>query len=231
MPTITLNKEVIEKLIGKKLPVDKLKDRISMLGTDLEKIEGNQIHVEIFPNRPDLLSEQGFARAFASFIGAKTGLQKYNVKKSGYDVNATGLPKEWPYVVTAIVKGLKFSDEKIREIIQVQEKLGITLLRNRKKGGIGIYPLDKITPPITFTSEDPDKISFIPLEYPGEITGRQILSKHPTGREFAHICEGWKKFPIFKDSKGVIMSMPPIINSHSVGKITAGTKDVFVEAT
>ncbi len=80
MPTITLNKEVFEKLAGKKLPLDKLKDRISMLGTDLESIEGNEINVEIFPNRPDLLSEQGFARAFSSFIGVKTGLREYKVE-------------------------------------------------------------------------------------------------------------------------------------------------------
>ena len=76
MPTITLNKTVLEKLIGKKLSLEELKDRISMLGTDLEKIEGNEIVVEIFPNRPDMLSEQGFARALSSFIGVKTGLRK-----------------------------------------------------------------------------------------------------------------------------------------------------------
>ena len=57
MPTIQLNKKVFEGLVGKKLPLNKLKDRISMLGTDLEKIEGNEIHVEVFPNRPDMLSE------------------------------------------------------------------------------------------------------------------------------------------------------------------------------
>jgi len=79
MPTITLNKDVFEALVGKKLPLEELKDRISMLGTDLESIENNEIKVEIFPNRPDLLSEQGFARAFSSFIGVKTGLCKYNV--------------------------------------------------------------------------------------------------------------------------------------------------------
>ena len=83
MPSITLNKAVFEQLVGKKLPLDELKDRISMLGTDLENIEGDEIHVEIFPNRPDMLSEQGFARAFSSFIGVKTGLRKYAVQKSG----------------------------------------------------------------------------------------------------------------------------------------------------
>ena len=86
MPTVHLNKKVFEKLVGKKLPLDKLKDRISMLGTDLEKIEGNEITVEVFPNRPDMLSEQGFARAFSSFIGVKTGLRKYKVNPSKYDM-------------------------------------------------------------------------------------------------------------------------------------------------
>ena len=86
MPTVTLNKKVVEKAIGKKLSLEKLKDRISMMGTDLESIQDNEIHVEIFPNRPDLLSEQGFSRALSSFIGSKTGLTKYNVKKSGMKV-------------------------------------------------------------------------------------------------------------------------------------------------
>ena len=87
MPTVNLNKKEFEKLVGKKLELDKLKDRISMLGTDLEKIEGNEIIVEVFPNRPDMLSEQGFARAFSSFINIKKGLREYEVKKSNWYVD------------------------------------------------------------------------------------------------------------------------------------------------
>ena len=82
MPTVNLNKNEFEKLVGRKLPLDKLKDRISMLGTDLEYIKDNEIIVEVFPNRPDMLSEQGFARAFSSFIGVKKGLREYKAKKS-----------------------------------------------------------------------------------------------------------------------------------------------------
>ena len=51
MPTITLNKQVVEKLLGKQLSLEELKDRIAMLGTDLEDITGNEIHVQIFPNQ------------------------------------------------------------------------------------------------------------------------------------------------------------------------------------
>jgi phenylalanyl-tRNA synthetase beta chain len=232
MPTITLNKTVFEKLVGKKLELEKLKDRISMLGTDLESIEGNDINVEIFPNRPDMLSEQGFARAFSSFIGVKTGIREYKLEKSGkkiiIDKSVKGVR---PFTSCAIVKNIKFDDEKIREIIQIQEKLHVGYGRNRKKVAIGIYPMEKITFPITFFAEDPSKIKFQPLEFPREITALQILSQHPTGREYGHLLEGLSKFPFFKDAKDKILSMPPIINSHDIGKITEETTDVFIECS
>ncbi|MBD3259437.1 phenylalanine--tRNA ligase subunit beta [Candidatus Woesearchaeota archaeon] len=232
MPTATLNKKVFEKLVGKKLPLEKLKDRISMLGTDLEKIEKNEIIVEVFPNRPDMLSEQGFARAFSSFIGAKTGLRKYYVKKSDYKVTIDKSVKNVrPYTVCAVVKNLKLDDEKIRELIQIQEKLHITLCRKRKKGAIGIYPIEDIKFPIRFLAEDPRKIKFRPLEFPREITGLQILSQHPAGREYADLLEGLDKFPIFMDAKKQILSMPPIINSHLTGKVGEKTKEVFIECS
>jgi len=36
--------------------------------------------------------------------------------------------------------------------------------------------------------------------------------------------------PVFKDSTGTVLSMPPIINSEAT-KMEIGTKDVFVEVT
>lgn len=231
MPSITLNKRELERLVGKKLPLETLKERISYLGTDLASIEGNEIHVEVFPNRPDMLSEQGFARALSSFIGIKMGLKKYKVKNTGMKVFVRDLPPQWPYAVACIVKGLKLGDENIREIIQLQEKLGTTLTRNRRKGGLGLYPLEKISFPVTFTGRDPKDIKFKPLGFQEEMTAEQILSKHPKGIEYGHLMDGWKRYSVFVDSKGIIMSMPPIINSEGVGKIDKTTKDVFIEGT
>ncbi len=231
MPTVTLDKKKVLELIGKKVSDEVLLDRIPMLGTDLEKIDDNEIVVEIFPNRPDMLSEEGFSRALSSFMGIKQGFREYDVKSEKSTVVVKGLPKEWPYGICAIVRGLEFDDEKLRSIIQLQEKLGVTLLRKRKKGGIGLYPLDKIKLPVTFTAYDKGKVKFRPLEYEKELSGDDILLKHPTGREYAHLVRGWKKYPVFVDAGGVIMSMPPIINSHDVGKVIEGTQDIFVECT
>ncbi|MFH0936401.1 MAG: phenylalanine--tRNA ligase subunit beta [Candidatus Woesearchaeota archaeon] len=232
MPTININKNTFEKIVGKKLPLDKLKDRISYLGTDLENIENNEITVEIFPNRPDMLSVQGFARAFSSFIGHKIGLRKYQVKKSNEKVIIdNSLKNIRPYTACAIVKNLKFDDDKIKEVIQIQEKLHVTYGRNRRKVAIGIYPFEKIKTPIRFLALPPEKIVFQPLEYPTKLNGRQILQKHPTGREYAHLLENYSKYPVFIDANNEVLSMPPIINSHKTGKITEKTKDIFIECS
>lgn len=232
MPTVMLNRKTVEASLGRKLSEEQLSDRISMLGTDLKELTKKDIHVEIFPNRPDMLSEQGFARALASFIGTKKGLRKYNVKSSGIKLFVDKeLKNIRPYTVAAVVKNLKLDDEKIREIIQIQEKLHTTFCRNRKKAAIGIYPLEHIKPPIYFKAMEPSRIKFIPLEISRELTANQILENHPKGKDFAHLLKGFRKYPVFMDSKNNIMSLTPIINSELTGKVTPKTKEVFIEVS
>jgi len=232
MAIITIPKKQFEKEIGKL--DEKMQDKIAMFGTPVEKSEGEELQIEIFPNRPDLLSYQGFKRSFLAFLEKKTGLKKYkiNLPKKDYKVIIdSSVNNIRPHTACAIIKGLKLNDEKIKELIEVQEKLHITIGRKRKKIAIGIYPLEKITLPITLKALEPDKIKFIPLEMNKEMSGLEILQKHPTGKTYAHLLAGKSKFPIFIDANENILSMPPIINSQLTGKITENTKDVFVECS
>ncbi|MBS3168034.1 phenylalanine--tRNA ligase subunit beta [Candidatus Woesearchaeota archaeon] len=229
MVTVETKHSELNKYVGKKIDLENLKEILFNLGFDLEHAEGDELKVDISAERSDLISTQGLARALRSYLGLK--VQDYKIEKSGNKVIVKNMIGEWPYAVAAIVKGLKFDDEKIKEVIRIQEKLGATFLRHRKKGGLGLYPLEKIKFPITFTCLDPKKIKYRPLEYPDIITGEEVLERHPTGIEYRHICENWKRLPVFIDSSNTIMSMPPIVNSHDMGKITENTTDVFVEAT
>jgi len=231
MPTVIFSKAEVEKSLGKRLPLDQLKERISMLGTDLEKVEGDEIHVEIFPNRPDLLSEQGFARALSSFLGLKTGLRNYPVKKSGCKVMVDKSVSMRPYTACAIVKNLTFTNERIREMMQVQEKLATTHGRNRKKSAYGIYPADAISFPVKYVAKDPATLDFWPRGFSGYMKAAEVLEKHPKGKVYAHLTAGWKKFPFFIDAKGNVMCMLPLTNSQDTGKVTEQTKSVFVECT
>jgi phenylalanyl-tRNA synthetase beta chain len=232
MANVVFNREIFEKEIGKL--DEKMKERISMFGTPLEKVYPKEIEIEIFPNRPDLLSYSGFKRAFLAFLSKKPKIKKYKLNKpeKDYKINIkSSVSNIRPYTVCSIVKGLKLNEEKIKEIINLQEKLHITIGRNRKKCAIGIYPLDKITLPIEFKAIKPDKIKFIPLESEKEMSGLEILQRHPTGKKYAHLLAGKSEFPIFVDSKNNILSMPPIINSKITGKINEKTKNVFIECS
>lgn len=232
MPTIQLNKKRVLELSGAKLSDEKLKEKIAYLGTDLESVDSKEIVVEIFPNRPDMLSEEGFSRALSSFLENKTGLKKYSVKKSNCVVNIKKEVKQVrPFTACAVIKGLKINKEKLNDIIEIQEKLHITYGRNRKKCAIGIYPMEAIKFPIEYTAKKPEDINFIPLGRTKPMNGKQILKEHEKGKEYAHLLIGQKKYPVFIDANNEILSVPPIINSEKTGKITGKTTDVFVECS
>ena len=232
MANVKFDRKTFEKEIGKL--DEKMQEKIALFGTPVESLDEETLELEIFPNRPDLLGYHGFKRSFLGFLGKKTGIKNYKINKpdKNYEVKVHSSVKSVrPYTVCAIVKGLKFDDKRIREIVEIQEKLHSTVGRGRKKLAIGIYPLEKITLPITYKALEPDKIKFQPLEYPKEMSGLEILQRHPTGKEYAHLLAGKIKFPIFVDSKDEILSMPPIINSEKTGRVTLKTKEVFVECS
>jgi len=232
MAIITINKKTFEREIG--TLNDEMQNKIAMFGTPVEAVTESEVHIEVFPNRPDLLSYQGFKRSFLAFLGKKTGLKTYKVNKpeKNYEVIVDNSVKDVrPHTACAIVRGLNLDDEKIRELIEIQEKLHLTVGRKRKKVAIGIYPLEKIKLPITFKAMEPDQIKFTPLEMNRELSGLEILQRHPTGKEYAHLLAGKEKFPIFIDADKQILSMPPIINSQLTGRVTPETRDVFVECS
>lgn len=232
MPTVKLNRESLNKLIGKKLSDQDYQEKVTMLGAALEGLDSKEVTLEAFPNRPDLLSEQGLARALRTFLGIKKGLYVPKVVKSKEKVIVDASVKSVrPFTACAIVKNLKLDDQRIKELIQIQEKLHVTFGRNRKKCAIGIYPLEKITLPIKYAAKKPEEIKFKPLDGQKEMSAREILEKHPTGKEYGHLLKGLEKYPIFVDAKNKILSMPPLINSEETGRVTERTKEVFIECS
>jgi len=228
MATVTLNKKAFEKL-GK---IDFIEEKLGMMGCPVDAVTGNEIVVDVTPNRPDLLSESGIKRYLLAFLGKEKGIKEYKVKKSDYEVIVEkSVSEARPFTACAIVKNLKFDDAKIKEIIDIQEKLHATFGRNRKKIAIGIYPLEQIKLPIYFRALSPEKIKFQPLGESREMSGSEILTRTSTGREYAHLLEGRKVYPVFIDSAKSVLSMPPVINSQWTGKIDESTKEVFIECS
>jgi len=219
-------------MIGKKLTLEKLEESLFLLKAEVEKIEGNVIEIEVNPDRQDMLSTEGIARAVRSFLEIELGLKVYNVKKSGKQIIVQlGLDKIRPFICCSILKGVRADDELIKEYMHLQEALTSTHGRNRKKASIGLYVYDELEFPIIYGTERPEKIRFVPLGYDIEMDGPRILAQHEKGIEFGPIIEAHKKWPLIYDSKGQVLSLPPIINSNDLGRITTETKNLFVEVT
>jgi len=230
MVMLNTSLEYLKTLIKKKVSVKELEDILFNLGFEIDSLKGDEIAIEITPDRPDLLSTHGLARAINVFLFEKP--KKYEAKKSEIRVFVDeSVNSVRPYTVCSVVRNLKFDEQNLKEIVNFQEKLHETFARKRKKAAIGVYPLEKITPPIYYKAVEPQKIKFVPLDSDKEMNGNEILKKHEKGRKYGELLLGKKLYPIFIDSKNEILSMPPIINSAKLGKVTTKTKDVFIECS
>jgi len=230
MPVITINLEDFRELLGREITLEELQERLPMMGTSWEGATEGGFNLEIFPNRPDLLSLEGLVRAYSSFTGEKPGPRRYRVKPSDYLVNVDRkVEKVRPYFVTAVVKRVEFDDPLIRSIIQMQEKLHVTHGRKRRKVAIGLHNLKPIKFPVTYTTKPPE-FKFRPLGERFEKSLKEILMEMPKGQEYAWILEGAEEYPMILDAKGMVLSMPPIINGEYT-RIDEATNSLFIDIT
>ena len=230
MPVINVNLSDLQEVLGRKVTIEELQERLPMMGTSWEGPHEEGFALEVFPNRPDLMSTEGLARAYASFTGEKPGLRHYKVDDSTYvAIVEEKTQKVRPYFVCAVVKGIDFSDSLIRSIIQLQEKLHITHGRKRRKVAIGLHNLRPVQFPVTYTTKPPE-FKFRPLGERFDKDLRWMLTEMPKGVEYAWILEDAEEYPMILDAKGMVLSMPPIINGEYT-RIDESTRDIFVDIT
>ena len=233
MPVVTFGYDDLVGLIGREVTVETLLERIPQLGADIHSYDPDtgELSIEFFPDRPDLYSVEGAARALRTFLGIEKGLTRYDVSPSDVTLNIDPSVEEVrPYMVAGIVEDIVMSDELIRSLMELQEKLHLTMGRKRAKVSIGIHDMEHIAPPFTYKAVDPLSVSFVPLAMTEEMNLEEILEEHEKGRDYAYILEGHDRYPLLVDSKGNVLSFPPIING-SLTAVTERTRKVFIDVT
>ena len=121
--------------------------------------------IEIFPDRPDLLSGETLAVAMANFLHGAPAKPMLDIETSDItmDVDAS-LKTIRPVIYGAVVKGVSLpdNDEEIERFIKGlmdhQEKLHFALGRGRRRASIGVHDLAKLAPPFScllYTSPSP----------------------------------------------------------------------------
>lgn len=231
MPVVTFDYNDFINILGYRISKQELVKELPMIGGDLDKVDEDEISIEFFPDRPDLASVEGIARASRAFFEFETGLKKYDVKKSDVELTVDpSVKKVRPYIVTALVKNVTMTDELIASLMELQEKLHLGLGRNRRKVAIGVHNYEPVEPPFTYKAVDPDSVQFVPLNKVESMTLTEILKKHEKGIDYAFILEGFDKHPLIVDKNNNVLSYPPIING-SLTEVTPFTTEIFIDVT
>jgi len=231
VPTITLQVERFNKFLGRQLSLEKMTRWLPWLGVDLKETGPDYVKIEFNPNRVDLCSYAGVARAFKGLMGWETGLPEYPLKsgktmlridKSVSDIR--------PHMLAAVVHNMKIDDDTVAELMEIQEDLHWGMGRDRKKASIGVHNLDIVHAPFVFKAVPPDSVRFVPLDKSEEMTLREVLEKHEKGIAYKHLVNWAPKYPLLVDRDGQVLSMPPIINGE-LTRVSRDMRNLFLDVT
>jgi phenylalanyl-tRNA synthetase beta chain len=197
------------------------------------------VRMELLAVRPDMFDPGGLARALRGYLGIETGAPRYTIDPPALAVTVDPSvrdPRSYrPAIACAVVEDVRLDDDALKIVMKLQENLHWAIGRNRKHASIGVYDLDAIEPDLTYTTEDPETFRFAPLGAAGTdaahaMSLREILTRHPKGIAFAQLLAGHARYPILKDRRGQVLSMPPIINSEAT-KVRPETRRFFIDVT
>src|SRR3989339_740287 len=234
MPTIDISLKDLSKLIGKEITRENLEaEALLWVKGEIDGEEGDLLKIDCKEsNRPDLWSTEGMARALAPFYTKERGIRKYTSEFSDLYIHVDrSVDEVRPFITAAVISDITITEELLKQLIQLQEKVSMTFGRKRKTVGLGIYDYDKISAPLTYKACKPTEIKYVPLGCTKEMTLKEVLEKHPKGIEYAHLLKGYERYPVIIDKNNVVASMPPITNSETTGKVTEKTKNLFLEVT
>ena len=211
-------------------------ERLSQIGCVVEGSNEESIDIEVFPDRPDLLSHETMARAARAFLDGDIQQPTIETKDSGITLDVdSSLESVRPIIMAAIVRGVKNGntvnekDQFIQSLMDHQEKLHLSLGRRRKFSSIGVHDLSTLSPPFRVVTV-PGSHSFTPLAMNEKMSIDTILSEHTKGIEYAHLMDNLEVYPVILDSNDEILSFPPIINGEHT-TVSESTTDFFIDVT
>lgn len=242
MPGVSVIPDELYNLMGVgKMTKEELEKLLTAFGLELDDVveeEGIEYYkIDCPANRPDLLSVESLAENLKSFLGKDHPPYKILPPTTKIVVDKS-VANVRPFLVSAVLRGIHFTERSMKSFIDFQDKLHHNLCRRRTLASIGTHDLDKVVyqgmeAKFTYTAEKPEDIVFVPLTGGPEVNGRQLyenLKEHQQLSKYLPLLDPFDTWPVVRDIKGNVMSLPPIINSD-FSKITIDTKNIFIECT
>lgn len=254
MPTVIVNRDKLFNMIGETFTEERFSELCFEFGIELDEVtseremfqheqkKDNQnlseevlYKIEVAANRYDLLCLEGLAISLRVFLGKSdipeykflpvTEVQEFRVESS--------VEKIRPFAMSAILRDVTFNNENLIGFMELQDKLHNNICRGRTLVSMGTHDLDSVKGPFYYKALPKDSFEFVPHNRTEKVNGTQLLStlsQDPKLKHYVHLLQNEENFPAVVDSNGVIMAIPPLINSdHSKIKVT--TKNVFIDIT
>lgn len=192
-------------------------------------------------NRPDLWSTAGLARLLRVHAGGASRAAQYRAflsdrctVRDSYGrcvVVDARLQTIRPFIAGFVARGTGLSEVRLWDLIQTQERLASNFGRRRCTLSLGCYRAQDICWPLAYRAVLLAEVSFTPLGMSMPLSGEQILTQHPKGREYGHLLKDYSFVPLLVDARGEVLSLIPITNSASLGAVVTGDTELFIECS
>lgn len=235
MPSISVSRRELLRGINKDWTDERIEEVMFDFGLELDEIytENNEVKykIDVPANRYDLLCLKGLVFGLNAYIGNKER-KDLEIEKIEEEVEGER-PSARPYIKIAILSGVDLKNGGYDDLINFQDKLHQGLGLNRSLMAIGTHDYDTTKRPYRYTAEKEEEIKFQPLSQKKEYTRKEMEDLYKGDgklKEYLKLSKKDGTVPVFSDSTGRILSLPPLINSE-VSKISENTKNILVEVT
>ncbi|GAB4814215.1 hypothetical protein N2152v2_001261 [Parachlorella kessleri] len=282
MPVVSVHRDKLFEALGRVYTEEEFEDLCFEYGIELDDVTSEKemlrkelatgtqdvshaseeviYKIDIPANRYDMLCLEGIARALNIFLGRQQPPQYHLADMTGKQQQRMVVKPETalvrPFVVCAVLRGIRFDAARYNSFIDLQDKLHQNLCRQRTLVAIGTHDLAKIQGPFTFEALPPEDIKFVPLKQTREFNAKELLEYYLANdqklKKYVPIIQTSLVYPVIYDANRTVLSLPPVINgqhsavSQKVGGLRQGagyaeggawelisldTRDVFIECT
>ena len=115
-----------------------------------------------------------------------------------------------PFVVCAVLRGVKFDKARYNSFIDLQDKLHQNICR-RTLVAIGTHDLSTIQGALLVRGTSPEDIEFTPLKQTRSFNAKELMEHYKSDQKlkhFLHIIEGSRCTPVIYDANRTVLSFP-----------------------
>jgi phenylalanyl-tRNA synthetase beta chain len=238
VPQSVLRRDRVLALLDRTLSDAALEDILFVSKAELEAQDAETLTISVTPDRLDLLSEGGLGLYLQGATDSAKGIPPYKSlpplsPPPAFDVDPS-VERLRPAIAGVVVRAPEdtgLEEGTLAEAVRFQEIIHATVGRNRRAASLGIYPYDRLVPPFRYALEPMHDVRFVPLEESEEVSAERFFGDHPMAARYGALGRIGDACLTLRDSRGTVLSLPPILNGRSGGEARVGDRQLLLEST